>query len=160
MWAVSAIYFLNTIVSHLGVAASSVDFWWQLPGDPPTHVKIDDSTPSLCLLGIEDGDVIVVTDKDAPRPPPVDPPIGAELPIRQRRAFSPQTRFSGARAGYIFKRGEHGLGYYRDTSATHDGGAPVSCTADFYATKLHSRLHLTKLECAQARAKSNDRVAL
>jgi len=32
--------------------------------------------------------------------------------------FSPAARFAGARAGFVFKKGESGLGYYRDLGPT------------------------------------------
>lgn len=39
-------------------------------------------------------------------------------------AFIPSKKFSGAKAGYIFKKGAKGVGYYRDPNAS--AGVPVS----------------------------------
>lgn len=50
---------------------------------------------------------------DAPAVNPTTPHVEA----RTSNDFSPSAQFMGARAGYVFKLGAYGLGYYADTAA-------------------------------------------
>ena len=43
-------------------------------------------------------------------------------------AFEPAASFAGARAGFVFKKGPSGLGYYRDPSYVDGGGASPEAT--------------------------------
>ena len=62
------------------------------------------------LLEFDDDDDIVAA--EAPpakkaRPAPSEPPTDAP--------FAPADAYDGSRPGYVFKKGDHGLGYYKDT---------------------------------------------
>jgi hypothetical protein len=68
----------------------------------------DVSDPSSTAAG-------TVADADAAATPAAEPAAAAEdLPAKLTSAFVAATAFAGARAGYAFKMGSKGLGYYHD----------------------------------------------
>ena len=85
------------------------------PTPPPGLNKKRPPTPPPAeatglLLEFDDDDDIVAA--EAPpakkaRPAPSEPPTDAP--------FAPADAYDGSRPGYVFKKGDHGLGYYKDT---------------------------------------------
>ena len=88
------------------------------PPPPPGLKKKRPPTPPPAeatglLLEFDDDDDIVAA--EAPpakkaRPAPSEPPTDAP--------FAPADAYDGSRPGYVFKKGDHGLGYYKDTVPT------------------------------------------
>ncbi len=62
-------------------------------------------------------------DGDAPPPP-------ATAPAEATADFQPSARFEGARAGFVYKSGERGAGYYRDTAGASAGGKGSAAEAE------------------------------
>ena len=67
------------------------------------------------------------------------PALPGEPPAEE--GFEPSKTWAGARPGKVFKRGEHGLGYYADKATA----APAAAAAA--APKASSALDLDELDC-------------
>ena len=72
------------------------------------------------------------TASEAPGPPVLPRSIFHGLVLY----FEPSATFAGPRPGYVFRSGEHGMGYYRDGAET-----PATPTASTATERCHHRHH-------------------
>ena len=94
------------------------------PEPTPAPASVPPAATPSSLDDIDDADEARIVEVDDEQPPPKPAPPAPPAPPSGDGAFEAASAFAGAKAGYVFKSGASGLGYYKDAK----GGAAATAT--------------------------------